>query len=1029
MITKLFAVSAFTFLCAFNFQLSIAHAQGTAFSYQGRLSGNGSPASGSYDLQFTLYTTNITGTALAGPVTNTAVAVTNGLFTTLVNFGPGVFTGMSNWLQLAVSTNGANNFSTLAPRQQVTPTPYALYAGSANASNLVGTVPATQLPANVLTNGATGVNLSGTFNFTGGGPTNLSGWLLNGNSGTTNGNYLGTTDNQPLEIRVAGARAALISPSNGLPNIVFGTAQNIISNTTAGASILGGGGNMVQAGSSYSVIGGGSGNTIQIVDDHSVIVGGINNSIQAGANLSVLGGGQGNVIGSSAFASFLGSGIGNQIMSGASYSVIGGGNANQIQANAFESAVGGGNGNTIGSGSVGSFIGSGIDNNIQPNDIYSVLVGGNENVIWTGAPFSFLGGGQFNYLQTGATNSVLGGGTYNVILAGNSFLGGGNLNTISNNAMYAVLAGGIQNGVGGSYATVPGGSNNVANGANSFAAGTSARATNSGAFVWSDVEGTPFTSTNANSFNVRANGGVRLVTGGAGLTVDGQPVLAGSISLAQLPAGVVTNNEPNVSLGNLTLGGSLNLNGYDIYSGASTLLYNDNNRGNFFTGAGAGNVAATGAYNTANGSAALAADTSGYNNTAQGASALQNNTSGYQNTAVGVTALYNNLWGNNNAAYGWAALYGNTSGSSNIAVGSAALSMNTAGSNNVAVGSSALGANTTGFNNIGIGSGAGNALTTGSNNIDIGNAGNNSDSGVIRIGTPGVQTQAFIAGAINGNGSGLTNLSVAQITSGGQPVITINDNGDTYLGMKAASFSFRGFVPLGDQSGNVAVGLAALEVDANTSINAQNTAIGSAALFSLINDSGENTAVGSMALFQNKGGGENIAIGYLAGANLDGIEDHNIDIGNYGVKGENAIIRIGDPTIQTATYLAGTVYANGVALTSDRNAKENFQPVDNQAVLAKLAALSVTQWNYKTDQAGVQHIGPMAQDFQAAFKLDGTDDKHISVVDEGGVALAAIQGLNQKLEAESKAKDAEIQALKQSVAELTQLIQNIAERK
>jgi hypothetical protein len=227
----------------------------------------------------------------------------------------------------------------------------------------------------------------------------------------------------------------------------------------------------------------------------------------------------------------------------------------------------------------------------------------------------------------------------------------------------------------------------------------------------------------------------------------------------------------------------------------------------------------------------------------------------------------------------------------------------------------------------------------------------------------------------------------------------------------------------------VAVGLAALEVDANTSINAQNTAIGSAALFSLINDSGENTAVGSMALFQNKGGGENIAIGYLAGANLDGIEDHNIDIGNYGVKGENAIIRIGDPTIQTATYLAGTVYANGVALTSDRNAKENFQPVDNQAVLAKLAALPVTQWNYKTDQAGVQHIGPMAQDFQAAFKLDGTDDKHISVVDEGGVALAAIQGLNQKLEAESKAKDAEIQALKQSVAELTQLIQNIAERK
>ena len=86
------------------------------------------------------------------------------------------------------------------------------------------------------------------------------------------------------------------------------------------------------------------------------------------------------------------------------------------------------------------------------------------------------------------------------------------------------------------------------------------------------------------------------------------------------------------------------------------------------------------------------------------------------------------------------------------------------------------------------------------------------------------------------------------------------------------------------------------------------------------------------------------------------------------------------------------------------------------AVLAKVAALPVTQWNYKTDRQDVQHIGPMAQDFQAAFGLDGTDDKHISVVDEGGVALAAIQGLNQKLEETGRAlraKDGEIQTLKQ----------------
>jgi hypothetical protein len=85
----------------------------------------------------------------------------------------------------------------------------------------------------------------------------------------------------------------------------------------------------------------------------------------------------------------------------------------------------------------------------------------------------------------------------------------------------------------------------------------------------------------------------------------------------------------------------------------------------------------------------------------------------------------------------------------------------------------------------------------------------------------------------------------------------------------------------------------------------------------------------------------------------------------------------------------------------------------------------VTEWNYKTDSQGVQHIGPMAQDFQAAFGLDGADDKHISVVDEGGVALAAIQGLNQKLE-EQKAENAE---LKQQLAELKVLVEQMAQRK
>ncbi|HUA66627.1 MAG TPA: hypothetical protein VME24_12315, partial [Alphaproteobacteria bacterium] len=106
---------------------STAMAQGTAFTYQGLLNSGGAPANGNYDIQFTLFATNVTGTAIAGPVTNTAVPVANGLFTTTVNFG-NVFTGGSNWLQIAVSTNGANAFSNVTPRQFLSPVPYAITA-------------------------------------------------------------------------------------------------------------------------------------------------------------------------------------------------------------------------------------------------------------------------------------------------------------------------------------------------------------------------------------------------------------------------------------------------------------------------------------------------------------------------------------------------------------------------------------------------------------------------------------------------------------------------------------------------------------------------------------------------------------------------------------------------------------------------------------------------------------------------------------------------------------------------------------
>jgi hypothetical protein len=117
----------------------------------------------------------------------------------------------------------------------------------------------------------------------------------------------------------------------------------------------------------------------------------------------------------------------------------------------------------------------------------------------------------------------------------------------------------------------------------------------------------------------------------------------------------------------------------------------------------------------------------------------------------------------------------------------------------------------------------------------------------------------------------------------------------------------------------------------------------------------------------------------------------------------------GGQTLMTLSTSGLTV--NGVVVSSsDRNLKAGFAPVNAKAVLEKVAVLPITSWHFTNDVA-TTHLGPMAQDFYAAFNI-GMDDKHIATVDEGGVALAAIQGLNQKMEAENTALHAENAELK-----------------
>src|SRR6266581_7734301 len=208
---KLFALS-FVVLAWFA-GIHRTAAQGTAFTYQGRLNGGGTPANGTYDLVFTVFASASGINDSFANQTNSATSVSNGLFTVALNLGaPGIFTGEDRWLEIEVRTNGTGGYAKLSPRQKITATPYAITAGNVASNGLAGTY------ANAVTFSNPANSFGGAFFGNGAGLTNVTAaatnaWRLDGNNATTAGtHFLGTTDNQPLELQVNSTRALRIEP-------------------------------------------------------------------------------------------------------------------------------------------------------------------------------------------------------------------------------------------------------------------------------------------------------------------------------------------------------------------------------------------------------------------------------------------------------------------------------------------------------------------------------------------------------------------------------------------------------------------------------------------------------------------------------------------------------------------------------------------------------------------------------------------------------------------------------------------------
>ena len=440
-------------------------------SYQGVLKDNNDAivTDGQYDLTFRLFDVVEFGTPLWSEDhtadNSTAVTVTDGVFSVILGSTMPLSLNFDSqyWLEIVVGT------TPLLPRTRLTASPYSFYALRADTAQYALSAP------------------------TGG-----EGWSLTGNSGTVDGtNFLGTSDNVALELKVNSVRALRLEPHTTSPNVIGGHNDNNVTTGVMGATIGGGGksGYVNQVTANYGTVGGGSNN-------------------RASNNSATIGGGSSND--ASGF-----------------FATVAGGNTNTASGN--RSAVGGGVLNTA-SGSYAA-VGGGI-NNIASGS-FSTNSGGQQNT--ASGQGATISGGEIN--TASGDRATVGGGLYNRARGLYAVVsGGGGASPVDSNAAlgnYSTVGGGTRNKASGYASTVPGGVVNVAAGGYSFAAGRRAKANHNGAFVWADSSANAdFASTAADQFLIRAAGGVGIGTESPAEQLD----VAGTVRMTgfKLPTGAAS---------------------------------------------------------------------------------------------------------------------------------------------------------------------------------------------------------------------------------------------------------------------------------------------------------------------------------------------------------------------------------------------------------------------------------------------------------------------------------------------------------
>jgi hypothetical protein len=540
----------------------------TAFHYQGSLADDGQPAEDVYDLRFTLHASETGDDPIGQSYLALAVPVTNGLFATEIDLGPGLFNGETRWLEIAVRrSNAPNGFITLAPRQPVLAAPYALFALDAANATSATTVPwqgLTDVPEgfadgvdnNTLYSPGAGLDLTGDvfsvlFGGTGTADTAARGDHSHPASDADTLDGLDSVDFAPVS---HGHDFAQITGQ--LSNDQLGTnvarldSDQVFLGTNQfdGVVLLTNSANVVVAtfagdGAALTNLTGFSAGSVgpDALADGSVIAGKLApNAVQAGqvapdtidssqivdatvqpADLALdqfdgsfwkVGGNTG------AGSSFLGT-LDEQPLElrvqGTRAFRLEPNETNGVNlvagsaANVIEPGI---QGATIAGGGSANYLGAPHVN--RAGGDFATVSGGSRNVIEPTAHWSTIGGGLANAVRLNSQWSTIAGGNRNQIEldADGSAIVGGRTNTINGGASEGFIGGGAFNRIltNVTHASIPGGLSNTAGGDFSFAAGRQASALHDGAFVWSDNSELEQASTAENQFTIRASGGIRI---------------------------------------------------------------------------------------------------------------------------------------------------------------------------------------------------------------------------------------------------------------------------------------------------------------------------------------------------------------------------------------------------------------------------------------------------------------------------------------------------------------------------------------